>query len=211
MHVHKLGNDSKGKISTMASETALLTPDHPDFLPALKASAEAPFPRLWAMGNPALLRLDLLGLFCSTRCPGDVILQAYDAARALRSAGIPVIGGFHTPMEQECLDLLIRGAQPVVWCPARGLPNPRRLPKPRREALAEGRLLILSPFAAKARRMTADRAGRRNELVAQIASRLLFLHAPPGTRTDALRLRALAESKPVISVEDLDELSASGR
>jgi predicted AAA+ superfamily ATPase len=40
-------------------------------------------------------------------------------ALALREAGIPVIGGFHAPMEKECLDLLLRGTQPVVICPAR--------------------------------------------------------------------------------------------
>ena len=114
-------------------------------------------------------------------------------------------------MEQECLALLLRGTQPVVWCPARGLPNLRRLAKPRRETLAEGRLLIVSPFAAEARRMTADRAGRRNELVAQLAARLLFLHAPPGTRTAALRRRALARGRAVFSLAAMDELLSRGR
>ena len=31
--------------------------------------------------------------------------------------GVPMIGGFHTPMEQECLEVLLRGQQPVVICP----------------------------------------------------------------------------------------------
>lgn len=191
----------------MPPEPFLLTSEHEAYPPRLRGSTDGRgAPHLWCLGPPDLLAHELLGLFCSTRCPGDVILRAYETVRVLRDAGIPVIGGFHTPMEQECLELLLRGTQPVVWCPARGLPQPRRLPKPKRDALAEGRLLILSPFAAKARRMTADRAERRNELVAQIAARLLFVHSPPGTRTDALRQRALAGGKRVLSVAELGAL-----
>ena len=63
------------------------------------------FPRIWAIGNLEILQTRLVGFFCSTRCPGEVILRTYDLARALRDAGIPVIGGFHSPMEKECLDL----------------------------------------------------------------------------------------------------------
>ncbi|MEW6490250.1 MAG: hypothetical protein AB1578_20370 [Thermodesulfobacteriota bacterium] len=190
----------------MHAEAVVLTPASADYPSALRGAGEAEFPELWILGESTLLGHDLLGLFCSTRCPGDVVLRAYEAARALRDAGIPVIGGFHTPMEQECLELLLRGTQPVVWCPARGLPQPRRLPQPKRDALAEGRLLILSPFAAKARRMTSELAERRNELVAEMAERLLFLHAPPGTKTDALRQRAVARGKPVFSVAELAAL-----
>jgi hypothetical protein len=34
-------------------------------------------------------------------------LKTYDLARDLRDADVPVIGGFHTPMEKECLRLLL--------------------------------------------------------------------------------------------------------
>ena len=51
-------------------------------------------------GNRSLLDQPLTALFCSSRCPGDLILQAYDAAQALRDAGVAVIGGFHTPIEK---------------------------------------------------------------------------------------------------------------
>ena len=72
-----------------------------------------PLSKLWFIGNPDILKRPLVGLFCSIRCPGSVILRTYDLARALRDAGVPVIGGFHSPMEKECLDLLLRGRQPV--------------------------------------------------------------------------------------------------
>src|SRR5919197_4693895 len=66
---------------------------------------------LTALGNLDILRQKKLALFCSVKCPGTLILQTYDLARALRDAGVTVIGGFHSPMEKECLALLLRGAQ----------------------------------------------------------------------------------------------------
>ena len=77
--------------------------------------------RVWAIGNLQILDKPLLGFFCSTKYPGEVILRTYDLARALREARVAMIGGFHTPMEKECLALLLRGTQPMVICPARSI------------------------------------------------------------------------------------------
>jgi hypothetical protein len=79
-----------------------------------KATEGTGFSRFWTIGDVKILNTPLLGLLCSIRCPGRVIVQTYDLARALRDAGVPVIGGFHSPMEKECLDFLLRGKQPVV-------------------------------------------------------------------------------------------------
>jgi len=123
-------------------------------------------------GNPDLVGQPLTALFCSNRCPGDLILKTYDLARALRDASAPVIGGFQTPMEKECLRLLLRGDQPIVICPARGINN-MRIPRAWRPALDDGRLLILSPFPASIKRPTAALAARRNEFVSTLAQSLL--------------------------------------
>ena len=45
-------------------------------------------------GNLQLLEEPLTALFCSARCPGDIILKTYDMACSMRDAGVPVIGGF---------------------------------------------------------------------------------------------------------------------
>jgi predicted Rossmann fold nucleotide-binding protein DprA/Smf involved in DNA uptake len=76
---------------------------------------------LTALGNFDILQRKKLALFCSVKCPGALILQTYDLARALRDAGVAVIGSFHSPMEKECLTLLLRGTQPVIVCPARSI------------------------------------------------------------------------------------------
>ena len=64
---------------------------------------------------------------------------------SLRDTDTTIIGGFQSPMEKECLDLLLRGTASVVICPARGL-NRMRTPKSWQNPLAEGRMLILSFF-----------------------------------------------------------------
>ena len=140
--------------------------------------------RIYALGDIGILSDPMLALFCSSKCPGKVILQTYDAVCALRDAGVTVISGFHSPIEQECLRLLLRGAQPIVVCPARSIER-MRIPTEWRAPLAVGRLLILSPFDAKHPRITADNAAYRNRFAAALAARILIPHAAPGSKTEA--------------------------
>ncbi|HEV8711952.1 MAG TPA: DNA-processing protein DprA [Candidatus Binatia bacterium] len=159
------------------------------------------FPRIWAIGNPAILEKRLLGFFCSTRCPGEVILRTYDLARALRHAGVPVISGFHSPMEKECLDLLLRGTQPVVVCPARSLER-MRIPTKWKAPLAESRLLILSPFPGKTRRATAGLAQKRNEFVAALAEKVFVAYAATSSKTERFCHDVLTWGKPLLTLEN---------
>ena len=118
----------------------------------------------------------------------------------MRDAGIPVIGGFQTPMEKECLRLLLRGDQPVVVCPARGIEN-MRIPRDWRPALDNGRLLVLSPFPAAVRRPTAEIASHRNDLVADLAQQVFIAHAAPGSRTEAFARKLSAAGKPLLTLD----------
>jgi predicted Rossmann fold nucleotide-binding protein DprA/Smf involved in DNA uptake len=152
---------------------------------------EGRYPNLWAIGDPGLLDRSLLGLLCSLRCPGDVILRTYDLARALRDAAVPVVGGFHSPMEKDCLDLLLRGTQPVVICPPRSLDR-MRLPRTWRAGIDDQRVLVVSPFAGVHRRATAAKAQERNRLVAALATEVMVPHASPGGQVDRLCRELLA-------------------
>lgn len=120
-----------------------------------------------------------VGLFCSVRCPGDTILGAYDTARRLRDEGVTVISGFHSPVEKECLRILLRGKQPIIICLARALEK-IRLPVEWRGAVEAGRLLLLSPFENRPRRPTTESAQRRNEIVAALSDEVLIIHAESG-------------------------------
>ncbi len=155
---------------------------------------------LYAMGEVSILRCRLLGLVCSIQCPGSIVIKTFDAVRALRDAGIVVIGGFHSPMERECLDILLRGKQPVILCPARGLAGLRigRIP---RQAMKEGRLLILSPFTNSVHRTTAAQAVQRNNLVAALADAVWVPHAAPGGKTWEAVHSALERRQPVFTFD----------
>ena len=152
-------------------------------------------PAISFLGNIALLALPKTALFCSVRCPGSAILPAYDQAARWRDAGRCVIGGFHSPVEKECLRILLRGSQPIIICPARTLPQ--RIPPEWRQPLADGRLLVLSVFRAAEKRITAELATRRNEFVADLADDLWFAHITPGGQMDKLAQRARAAAKMV--------------
>ena len=173
-----------------------------DWLPSLTERLSADAPRqLWLLGAPALLAARKTALFCSARCPGDAILRAHDAAAHLRDQGETVISGFHSPVERDCLHILLRGRQPLIVCPARALDG-MRLPHAWQTALNTGRLLLLSPFEKTPRRVTADSARRRNELVAAWADRVLIAHGAPGGQIAALAARMNAWRVPGMMLDN---------
>lgn len=90
-----------------------------------KDSGEKTPKRIAALGNLAILYSKPLALIWSVTCPGNLILQTYDVAKDLREGEVPVIGGFHSPMNRECLRILLRGQQPIIICPARSLDGMR--------------------------------------------------------------------------------------
>jgi predicted Rossmann fold nucleotide-binding protein DprA/Smf involved in DNA uptake len=156
---------------------------------------------IFALGNLDLLQQETTALFCSVKCPGNLILKTYDLARQLRDARTAVISGFHSPMEKECLSLLLRGEQPIIWCLAKRL-TPTRIPKEYANALSQGRLLMLSPFGEKVKRADEHTARVRNEFVAALASRVFVAHAASGGKTESFCQKVLAWGKPLLTFGD---------
>lgn len=142
----------------------------------------------------------LFALFCSIQCPPALILQTYELAHALRDAGVTVISGFHSPMEKECLTILLGGTQPVILCPARSL-NTIHIRKDWQSALEQKRLLLLSPFAEGERRPTTNRAQERNAIVAALADIVFVAHAAPGGKTERFCKEVIAWEKPMLTLD----------
>ena len=142
-------------------------------------------PTIAALGNLAPLSRHKIALFCSVRCPGDAILGAYDSARKLRDDGLTVASGFHSPVEKECLRILLRGTQPVIICLARAF-GKIRIPTDWRRGLDSGRVLIITPFEKWPPRPTVESARQRNELVAAVADKSLIVHASPGGQIEEI-------------------------
>jgi predicted Rossmann fold nucleotide-binding protein DprA/Smf involved in DNA uptake len=163
-----------------------LTPSHPDWPRLLDERLKSAAPSgLWFIGSPGLLAKRKVGLFCSVRCPDDAGLRGYDACRKLRDEGMTLISGFHSPVEKECLKILLEGTQPIIVCPARSL-RKMRIPVEWRPALESDRLLIVSRFEQSPRRADSGTARRRNELVAALSDEVLIVHAEPGGLIDRI-------------------------
>ena len=107
-------------------------------------------------------------------------------------------------MEKECLDFLLRGKQPIVVCPARSITN-MRIPLAWRKACDEGRLLILSPFAAERGRISALLAEKRNRFVSLLANQFFVPYAALGSKTEKLCQDLLSAGKKVYTFESEKE------
>ena len=134
---------------------------------------------LWSHGNVAFLDQPLDALLCSRACPGAKILEAMDLAQRWRAENRAAVSGFHTPVEKECLRIFLRGPQPVVVCPARGI-DPFQLPPDWQPKFQRGELLIVSPFNSSVRRPTLKTAETRIGLICSLATRHTIIHASSG-------------------------------
>ena len=177
------------------------SPNFPQaLLTGLGSEAPAEF---WAAGPLQLLDQPKTGFFCSSQCPGSIVLKTFDAITRMRDEGQLLIGGFHSVMEWECLGILLRGRQPVIWVPARSIVGMRLKPE-LVPAFKAGRLLILSPFTPNHKRITTALAEERNRFVTALADRIFVPHAAPNSRTLALCNELCATGKRIMSAEDVE-------
>jgi len=151
------------------------------------------------IGNKKILDNRKSAILCSKRCPGEIILRTHDLFKA-GAGSIAIAGGFHSPLERECLRLLIRNKQPVIYCPARSIEN-MRIPAQMKRPLADGRLLILSPFAESVRRQTVKTAMIRNRFAADISDCIFIPYAEPGGKTEQLALELTNEGRTIYTID----------
>lgn len=153
------------------------------------------------LGTQPVPERPILGLICSVSCPGSVIIKIYDAVRALRDAGVVVCGGFHSPMEQECLHFLVRGRQSVVLCAATGLMHVT-INDQAQPAFHDGRLVVLSPFGDEVERATPWHGSYRNGVVAALSDVLLVPHADPKGKVFVNAKQAIDRGQTVLTFDD---------
>lgn len=179
-------------------------------------------PRLLAhLGHTAPDQLNILGqghllfdnsvaLLCSAKAPAGILLAVHDLAQQWRQGTQVIISGFHSPVEQEAFEILLRGPGQVIYCPARSLP--KRLKPAWRTALDAGRLTLISPFPNTIRRATKETAIFRNRFIAALADTIFIAYAHPGSSTEQLAKEVLEWGKPVrtLSHESTNSLRAIG-
>ena len=123
--------------------------------------------------------------------------------REIRDAGITVAGGFHSPMERECLDFLLRGKEPTILCLSR-YPKRTRLPKTWLAALDNSKLMLLSPFGPNTNRTSRATSYRSNLLVADLSRAVLVPYASPLGMTDKIVTECLSKGRKIVTFQDTE-------
>jgi hypothetical protein len=141
--------------------------------------------KTWSgQGHQALLSEPLTAFFSSRQRPGAAIRAAMDWALEQARNRQPVVSGFHSPLEQSVLTVLLQARSPVVAVLARPVVG-ARLPTEWVEPLVQGRMTVVSA-ATRSGRLTEDMAAQCNEWVALWARQIVVAHASPGGRLAAL-------------------------
>jgi predicted Rossmann fold nucleotide-binding protein DprA/Smf involved in DNA uptake len=158
--------------------------------------------RHWTgLGASQLLDQPLTAFFASRQCPGAAIRAAMDWALEQASARRAVVGGFHSPLEQSVLHLLLEARSPVVAVLARPVADARLKPE-WETAIAGGNMAVVS-CSTQAKRLTTEEALERNELAAGLAERIVIAYANAGGGLARQLASWLSRGLPVLNLAEL--------
>lgn len=121
-------------------------------------------------GNLALLDRPSVAFFASRVVPPAIREQALQWAEQCCATDCVVMSGFHSPLEKEVFQLLLKARHPVVWGLGRTLY--RRYPPEVEKALSEARILIFS--VRRAQRTGWHTALVRNYVVASMSDASVY-------------------------------------
>jgi predicted Rossmann fold nucleotide-binding protein DprA/Smf involved in DNA uptake len=170
---------------SIAATTQIWTAESPEFPRERLSCLNEKIPgEIRARGSVSLHKQKTVGLICSAKAPASIFLAIHDLAQQWRRSSQVILSGFHSPVEQEAFEILLREPGRSIYCPARGLP--KRLQPAWRAALEQGRLAMLSPFPDTVDRPTKETAIYRNRLIAALADEVLIAYAHPGSSTEQL-------------------------
>lgn len=125
-------------------------------------------------GNKELLKQKKVGFLASRKISSQSILPTLDwATEVSKREDYAIVSGFHSKMERNVLEILLKGQCGIIVVLARGLY--RKLPKQYEEAMSQNRLLIISNEKDNVKRVSERTAHKRNEYVREIADEMMKL------------------------------------
>ncbi len=132
------------------------------------------------LGNISLLDRRKIGYFASGTIAYLSVLPTLDwATEVARREDVAVVSGFHSKMEREVLDFLIRGKCGIICVLARSIY--KKIPEKYREAYNAGRVLFIAPFKTSATMTSRLLCQRRNEYAASISDELVLSSLTPNS------------------------------
>ena len=122
---------------------------------------------MYYWGNKKILNQQKIAFLCSQKCSAEVVLRSYDWAKEQREKGNCIVCGNHSQIEKDVFEILLKAKQPLILALARGM---KKRWKPEIErAVKENRLLVISPFEEKIKRVTRETAEIRNKEIIEIS------------------------------------------
>lgn len=139
------------------------------------------------LGNTVLLDLRKIGYFASGTIAALSVLPTLDwASGVARREDVAIVSGFHSKMEREVLDFLLRGKCGIICVLARSIY--KKIPDKYREAYDAGRVLFVAPVKTSATMASRQRCQQRNEYAASICDELVFSALTPQSSLYSLSL-----------------------
>lgn len=130
------------------------------------------------LGNTSLLDRKKIGYFASSKISSLSVLPMLDWAAEMASRqDVAIVSGFHSKMEREVLDFLLRGKCGIVCVLARSIY--KKIPKKYREAYNAGRVLFIVPFKTSTTMTSRHLCQQRNEYVTSISDEFVFSSLTP--------------------------------
>lgn len=137
------------------------------------------------LGNTSLLDPKKIGYFASSKIATLSVLPTLDwATEIAKREDVAIVSGFHSKMEREVLDFLLRGKCGIICVLARSIY--KKIPDKFLEAYNSGRILFIAPFKTSATRTSRLLCQQRNEYVASISDELVFSSLTPNSSLYAL-------------------------
>lgn len=140
------------------------------------------------LGNTSLLERKKIGYFASSKIASLSVLPTLDwASEVAKREDVAIVSGFHSKMEREVLDFLLRGKCGIICVLARAIY--KTIPGKFREAYSAGRVLFIAPVKTSATRTSRHLCQQRNEYVASISDALVFSSITPKSSLYPLSLQ----------------------
>ena len=99
------------------------------------------------------------------------------AAEVAKRYDVAIMSGFHSKMEREVLDILLKGQCNIICVLAR--PIYKVIPNKYRDAFTKDRVLFISHNTAKSTMTSRHLCQKRNEYIASISDELVFSSLAP--------------------------------
>ena len=130
------------------------------------------------LGNKELLKRNKIGYFASSKITSLSVLPTLDwVAEIAKREDVAIVSGFHSKLEMEVLNYLLKGKCGIICVLARGIY--KKIPLKYREAIKQNRILFISLESNKTLNYGREQAAKRNEFIASSADELVFSSVTP--------------------------------